>query len=159
LRYHFYWAAEAQEIPMRTVDRSLEITALGLGQAGGRIASEFARRGYRALALDNAKADLDALGAGANALPDAQRIYIGVEGSDGASSDDYGRECIAAHAERIRAAVAEHAAAPTSWSWRRDSARASARSRPISSRCCASRGFPSSCSRRCRTTTRAASRR
>lgn len=88
---------------MRSADRSLEITALGLGQAGGRIAAEFSRRGYRALAFDNAKTDLDSLGAGALALPDAQRIYIGVEGSDG-------RECIAAHAERIRAAVAEHAA-------------------------------------------------
>jgi cell division GTPase FtsZ len=96
---------------MRNADRSLEITALGLGQAGGRIAAEFSRRGYRALALDNAKTDLDSLGAGALALPDAQRIYIGVEGSEAAGSDlDYGRECIAAHAERIRAAVAEHAA-------------------------------------------------
>jgi cell division GTPase FtsZ len=96
---------------MRNADRSLEITALGLGQAGGRIAAEFQRRGYRALALDNAKSDLDALGAGALALPDAQRIYIGVEGSEAAGSDvDYGRECIAAHAEKIRAAVAQHAA-------------------------------------------------
>jgi Tubulin/FtsZ family, GTPase domain len=97
---------------MRTVDRSLEITALGLGQAGGRIAAEFSRHGYRALALDNAKADLGSLGAGPHALPEAQRIYIGgVEGSDGATSDlDYGRECITAHAERIRAAVAEYSA-------------------------------------------------
>ena len=96
---------------MRNVHRSLEITALGLAKAGGRIAAEFQRRGYRALALDNAKADLDSLGAGALALPDAQRIYIGVEGSEAAGSDvDYGRECIAAHAEKIRAAVAQHAA-------------------------------------------------
>ena len=96
---------------MRTVDHSLEITALGLGQAGGRIAAEFSRRGYRALALDNAKADLGALGAGEYALPDAQRIYLGVEGSDGASGDlDYGRECIASNADRILAAVSEHAA-------------------------------------------------
>jgi cell division GTPase FtsZ len=96
---------------MRTVDRSLEITVLGLGQAGGRIAAEFQRRGYRALALDNAKADLDSLGAGPNGLPDAQRIHLGADGADAASSDlDYGRECIAANADRIRAAVAEHAA-------------------------------------------------
>ncbi|MGH7337368.1 MAG: hypothetical protein ACREI7_07315, partial [Myxococcota bacterium] len=64
---------------MRNADRSLEIVALGLGQAGGRIAAEFARRGYRALALDNARADLGSL-----ALPETQRVYIGVEGSEAA---------------------------------------------------------------------------
>jgi len=96
---------------MRNADRSLEITALGLGQAGGRIAAEFARRGYRALALNNAKADLASLTSGRIALPEAQCIHIGLEGSDGAGSDvDYGRACIAAHAEQIRTAVAEHAA-------------------------------------------------
>jgi cell division GTPase FtsZ len=91
---------------MKLADRSLEITAIGLGQAGGRIAAEFQRRGYRALAFDNANGDLGSL-----ALPEAQRIFVGVEGSDAAGSDvDYGRACIAAHAAQIRAAVAEHAA-------------------------------------------------
>jgi len=96
---------------MRHADRSLAITAIGLGQAGGRIAAEFQRRGYRALALDNAEADLGSLGAGPLALPDAQRVYIGIDGSDAAGADvDYGRQCIAAHEERIRTAVAEHSA-------------------------------------------------
>ena len=91
---------------MKPADRSLDIAVLGLGQAGGNIAAEFHRRGYRALAFNTAKTDLASL-----ALPEAQRIYIGLEGTDGAGSDvEYGRECIAAHAERIRAAVAEHAA-------------------------------------------------
>jgi len=96
---------------MKPVDRSLDIAVLGLGQAGGNIAAEFHRRGYRALAFHNAKADLAALGSGKLALPDAQRVYIGLDGSDAAGSDvEHGRECIAAHAERIRTAVAEHAA-------------------------------------------------
>jgi hypothetical protein len=96
---------------MKPADRSLDITVLGLGRAGGNIAAEFHRRGYRALAFNNAKSDLAALGSGALALPDAQRIYIGTDGSDAAGSDvDHGRECIAVHAEEIRAAVAEHAA-------------------------------------------------
>src|SRR5258705_7540349 len=100
-------AATPQETPiMKLVDRSLDIAVLGLGQAGGNIAAEFHRRGYRALAFNTAKTDLISL-----ALPDAQRIYIGLESGVGANSDaEGGRECIAAHAERIRAAVAEHAA-------------------------------------------------
>jgi cell division GTPase FtsZ len=96
---------------MKTADRSLEITALGLGQAGGNIAAEFQRRGYRALAFNNAKADLASLSSGRLALPEAQCVHIGLEVADGAGSDvDYGRACIAAHAERIRATVEEHAA-------------------------------------------------
>jgi len=91
---------------MKPVDRSLDIAVLGLGQAGGNIAAEFHRRGYRALAFNTAKTDLTSL-----ALPEGQRFYIGPESGGGASSDvEGGRECIAAHAERIRAAVAEHAA-------------------------------------------------
>jgi cell division GTPase FtsZ len=91
---------------MKPADRSLEIVVLGLGQAGGNIAAEFHRRGYRALAFNNAKTDLTA-----GSLPEAQRIHIGVGAGSGAGSDvESGRECIAAHAERIRAAVAEHAA-------------------------------------------------
>jgi cell division GTPase FtsZ len=91
-------------------DRSLEIVAVGLGQAGGNIAAEFQRRGYRALAFNTAKTDLSSLGAGRIALPDSQRIYIGLEGLDGAGSDaEYGRECLAAHAAKIRAAIADHA--------------------------------------------------
>src|SRR5262245_18124383 len=34
---------------MKPADRSLDIAVVGLGQAGGNIAAEFHRRGYRAL--------------------------------------------------------------------------------------------------------------
>jgi cell division GTPase FtsZ len=96
---------------MKPADRSLEIDAIGLGQAGGNIAAELQRRGYRALAFNTASTDLSSLGASRLALPDSQRIYIGLEGFDGAGSDaDYGRECITAHADAIRAAVQEHTA-------------------------------------------------
>ncbi len=94
---------------MKPADRSLEIVAIGLGQAGGNIAAEFQRRGYRALAFNTAQTDLSSLGEGRIALPASQRIYIGLEGFDGAGSDiTYGRECIAAHADTIRAAVEQH---------------------------------------------------
>jgi cell division GTPase FtsZ len=95
---------------MKVADRSLDIAVLGLGQAGGNIAAEFHRRGYRALAFNNAKTDLTALGTGRLSLPDAQRFYIGLESGSAAGSDvEESRECIATHAERIRAAVAEQA--------------------------------------------------
>jgi cell division protein FtsZ len=95
---------------MKPSDRSLEIVAIGLGQAGGNIAAEFEKRGYRALAFNTAQTDLSSLGASRTALPEAQRIDIGLEGGDGAGSDaDYGRECIAAHADEIRDAVKQHA--------------------------------------------------
>src|SRR6185503_15217535 len=91
---------------MKPADRSLDIAVIGLGQAGGNIAAEFHRRGYRALAFNAAKSDLASL-----ALPEARRIYIGLDSGAGASSDlEGGRECITAHADRIRAAIAEHAA-------------------------------------------------
>lgn len=94
-----------------TTDRSLEIVAVGLGQAGGNLAAEFQRRGYRGLAFNTARTDLSSLGAAPSALPEAQRIYIGLEGHDGAGSDvEYGRECIQRHADRIREAVQEHTA-------------------------------------------------
>jgi cell division protein FtsZ len=95
---------------MKPSDRSLEIVAIGLGQAGGNLAAEFQQRGYRALAFNTAQTDLSSLGSSRTALPESQRIYIGLEGGDGAGSDaDYGRECITAHAAAIRDAVREHA--------------------------------------------------
>ena len=95
---------------MKPSGRSLEIVAVGLGQAGGNIAAEFHRRGYRGLAFNTAQTDLSSLGASRLTLPESQRIYIGLEGSDGAGSDThYGTECVTENADRIRKAVEEHA--------------------------------------------------
>jgi cell division GTPase FtsZ len=98
---------------MKPSDRSLDIAVIGLGQGGGNLAAEFARRGYRAMALNTARSDLSALSAlGANNQPglsEAQRLYIGIDGYDGAGSDlNYGRQCVTESAERIREAVARH---------------------------------------------------
>ncbi len=98
---------------MKPSDRSLDIAVIGLGQGGGNLAAEFARRGYRAMALNTARSDLSALSAhSANnhpGLSDAQRMYIGIDGYDGAGADlNYGRQCVAESADRIREAVARH---------------------------------------------------
>jgi cell division GTPase FtsZ len=92
--------------------RALDIVVVGLGQAGGNLAAELHRRGYRALALNTAHTDLSALepGGAFPTLPAERRLYVGLDGYDGAGADPgYGRECIHEHAERIRAAVAKQA--------------------------------------------------
>jgi cell division GTPase FtsZ len=95
-------------VVMRTSARSLEIVAIGLGQAGGNLAAEFARRGYPALSFNTAATDLATLTSRGQVLADERRVYIGVDGNDGAGSDpSYGRECVAAHAEMIRECVAD----------------------------------------------------
>ncbi len=98
---------------MKPSDRSLDIAVIGLGQGGGNLAAEFARRGYRAMALNTARTDLSALSAlgAANhpTLSEAQRLYIGIDGYDGAGADlNYGRQCVIESAERIREVVARH---------------------------------------------------
>lgn len=97
---------------MKPADRALNIVVVGLGQAGGNLASEFARLGYRSIALNTAHTDLSSLASTerAGSLSSDQRIYIGIDGYDGAGADmNYGRECIRENAERIREAVVRHA--------------------------------------------------
>ena len=102
----FWMEADA----VRPAGKSLEIVTVGLGQAGGNLAAEFARRGYRALALNTASTDLSTLSNNALSLPEDQRLYIGMDGHDGAGADvSYGRQCIVAHAAKIRERVADHA--------------------------------------------------
>lgn len=96
---------------MKVAGRALDIVAVGLGQAGGNLAAEFARRGHRALAFNTAVSDLSTLSARGLLMPEEQRVYIGIDGHDGAGSDaSYGRECVSAHAAAIRERVAELAA-------------------------------------------------
>lgn len=87
---------------------ALDILVVGLGQAGGKLAGEFYRRGYRALALNTAAADLRALDAsgGIPLVPEEYRLNIGIEGFDGAGCDpSFGRSCVEAHADIIRSTV------------------------------------------------------
>lgn len=101
--------AASEDTCMKPSDRSLDIVAIGLGQAGGNLAAEFARRGYRAVALNTARTDLSALSAKHAAFAEMQRLYIGIDGYDGAGSNlEYGRDCVMASADRIRQFVAHH---------------------------------------------------
>jgi cell division GTPase FtsZ len=87
--------------PSRQDKFALRVGALGLGQAGGNLVTEFHRRGYRAMAINTASTDLRALGQG-DGLPEDARLYVGLEGSDGAGKDpDYGKACLLHHASRI----------------------------------------------------------
>ena len=91
--------------------RALEIAVAGLGQAGGNIAAELARRGYRAMAFNTAATDLSTLAASGNSLPEEDRLYIGIGGQDGTGADvGYARRCILQNAAQIRERVAQHAA-------------------------------------------------
>lgn len=97
---------------LRPDGRALDIAVVGLGQGGGNIASEFFRRGYRALAFNTAQTDLAALEPGGvyPAMPADRRIYVGLDGYDGAGADpSYGKECIIENAERIKSAVLKQA--------------------------------------------------
>jgi cell division GTPase FtsZ len=92
--------------------RALDIAVVGLGQAGGNLAAELHRRGYRALALNTAQTDLAALDEGGlfPELPDERRLYVGLDGYDGAGADPaYGQDCLREHADRIRSAVLKQA--------------------------------------------------
>jgi cell division GTPase FtsZ len=95
---------------MKPSHRSLDIAAIGLGRAGSNLAAAFARRGYRAMALNTARTDLSVPGARKHpALSEEQRLYIGIDGYDGAGADlDYGLRCVIESADRIREAVARH---------------------------------------------------
>ena len=94
---------------MKSADRALEFVVVGLGQGGGNLATEFARLGYRALALNTAHTDLSSLSSEnkrGHSLDAEHRIYVGIDGYDGAGADlNYGRECIRENATRIREAV------------------------------------------------------
>jgi cell division GTPase FtsZ len=88
--------------------RSLDLCAIGLGQAGGWLAAEWRRRGYRALVLNTAKSDLRGLLGKQPGLevPEKDQLYIAIEGADGAGRDpSWGKRCVREHEGAIRAAV------------------------------------------------------
>lgn len=91
-----------------TEARSLDLCAIGLGQAGGWLAAEWRRRGYRALVLNTAKSDLRGLLGKQPGLevPEKDQLYIAIEGADGAGRDpSWGKRCVREHESAIRAAV------------------------------------------------------
>lgn len=83
--------------------RSLELCALGLGQAGGNLAAEFHRLGYRAAALNTARVDLRGLDSDGREFPPERQLYIGLDELDGAGKDpEYGKVCLEENAAAIR---------------------------------------------------------
>ncbi len=88
--------------------RSLDLCAIGLGQAGGWLAAEWRRRGYRALVLNTAKSDMRGLLGKQPGLEIAEKdqLLISVDGADGAGRDPaWGRRCVREHEEKIRTTV------------------------------------------------------
>lgn len=89
-------------------DRSLDLCAIGLGQAGGFMAAEWRRRGYRAIALHTARADRRALSGRQPGLELAaeEQLDIAIDGAEGAGRDPaFGGRAVRTHADAITAAV------------------------------------------------------
>jgi len=61
----------------------LKMVVIGLGQCGGNFADEFARQGYKAIALNTSTTDLKDL----DAVPKDFRVHIGLAGRNGAGKD------------------------------------------------------------------------
>ncbi|MBI5190108.1 MAG: HEAT repeat domain-containing protein [Nitrospirae bacterium] len=68
---------------MEQQQHHLKIVVVGLGQCGGNFADEFARLGYRAIALNTSTTDLKDL----TAVPKDFRVHIGLSGRNGAGKD------------------------------------------------------------------------
>ena len=85
-------------------DRSLELCAVGLGQAGGLLTAEWRRRGYRGVVLNTASTDLRGLNGFRPGLDvaAADQLEIGLDGADGAGRDPvFGARCVRAHKDAI----------------------------------------------------------
>ncbi len=84
--------------------RALRIGVVGLGQCGGNLAAAFGARGYPALAVNTSEADLRTL----TELDDTARMYIGIDGLNGAGGNPgIGGQCLAQKADEIEAVVNE----------------------------------------------------
>lgn len=86
----------------------MDLCAVGLGQAGGWLAAEWRRRGYRALVLNTAKSDLRGLSGKQPGIevPEKDQLHIAIEGADGAGRDPaWGRRCVREHEAMIKGAV------------------------------------------------------
>lgn len=85
---------------------SLNLVAVGLGQAGGWLAAEWRRRGYAGVVLNTAASDLRGLEGNGIDVDAADLLDIGLDGADGAGRDPlFGGRCVRTHAEAIVALV------------------------------------------------------
>jgi cell division GTPase FtsZ len=83
---------------MEQKQHHLKMVIIGLGQCGGNFANEFARQGYKAVALNTSTTDLKDL----DSIPNDCRLHIGLEGRNGAGKDRrLGQKSVEASKERI----------------------------------------------------------
>lgn len=76
----------------------LKMVVIGLGQCGGNFAEEFARAGYKAMALNTSTSDLKDL----EAVPKDFRVHIGLSGRNGAGKDRrLGQKSVLANKDKI----------------------------------------------------------
>jgi cell division GTPase FtsZ len=90
---------------------SLNLVAVGLGQAGGWLAAEWRRRGYRGVVLTTAASDLRGLEGNGVDLDPADVLDIALDGADGAGRDPaFGGRCVRTHHDAIVSLVRARAA-------------------------------------------------
>jgi cell division GTPase FtsZ len=90
---------------------SLNLVAVGLGQAGGWLAAEWRRRGYAGVVLNTAASDLRGLEGSGIDVDAGDLLDIGLDGADGAGRDpSFGGRCVRTHADAIVARVRARAA-------------------------------------------------
>lgn len=86
---------------MPATGKCLDLGIVGLGECGGNLAVEFDRLGYRSLALNTSSTDLRGV-----ALPPERRLYVGLDGRDGAGQDmALGQRALESHSDAIVARV------------------------------------------------------
>ncbi len=82
----------------------MKFAVVGVGQCGGNIANVFSRLGYSSVAINTSILDLKDL----SHIPDARRLHIPLQHSDGAGKDPrVGEESINVHTNAILSAVEE----------------------------------------------------
>ncbi|MGE0791247.1 MAG: hypothetical protein AB7S26_36575 [Sandaracinaceae bacterium] len=83
-------------------DRTLDVLVVGLGRGGGRIAGEFARRGYRSIVFHSSKKAMEEQ----RHVPEERRTFIGADRQAHTRGDaNVGRLLIREHARRIENAI------------------------------------------------------
>lgn len=77
-------------------DRSLKFACVGLGQAGGRLAAEFYKLGYAAVAINTAQQDLVHIG-----VPNRKKMLLDLGLSGAGKSLERGEEAIVQYSDEI----------------------------------------------------------
>ncbi|MEK6777351.1 MAG: HEAT repeat domain-containing protein [bacterium] len=86
--------------------KRLKISVVGLGQCGGNLAVEFAKRGYESFALNTSFSDLKSL----EDLPKEFRLHVGLNGRSGAGRDlNLGKQSLLSNRDRILSVLSEPA--------------------------------------------------